>query len=77
MLLHIGYQNYINSEKIITILDMDTAPALRIARTAKDKGKCIDCSKNRKSRTLLIIDSGHIVLSALTNEALNRRMEDL
>ena len=56
---------------------MDTAPALRIARTAKDKGKCIDCSKNRKSRTLLIIDSGHIVLSALTNEALNRRMEDL
>lgn len=66
MFIKIGYQNLLNVERILAVVGPDAAPVKRMIQDAKDRGSLIDASAGRKTKTVIVMDSDHIVLSALT-----------
>ncbi len=64
-LINIGFGNLINSDKILAVLSPDSAPAKRIIAEAKRSGRLIDATQGRKTESVIITDSDHIVLSYL------------
>ncbi len=75
-LLNIGYGNFVQADKIIAIVSPDAAPVKRIVQESKDRSMCIDATSGRKTRSVIITDSEHVVLSALQTETVAARMED-
>jgi regulator of extracellular matrix RemA (YlzA/DUF370 family) len=67
-LISIGFGNLISAERLVTILNSDSSPVKRLVHQAKEKGTLIDASCGRKTQSVLIMDSGHVVLSALSSE---------
>ncbi|MBQ9764571.1 MAG: DUF370 domain-containing protein [Lachnospiraceae bacterium] len=76
MLINIGYGNVINSDKIVAIINSDSAPAKRISQAAKDAGNAIDATQGRKTKAVIVTDS-HVVLSALLPETIASRFDDI
>ncbi|MGN0173228.1 MAG: DUF370 domain-containing protein [Acutalibacteraceae bacterium] len=72
-LINIGFGNLINSDRIIAVLSPDSAPAKRIIAEAKKSKRLIDASQGRKTESVIITDSDHIVLSYLKNEDILER----
>jgi len=66
--IDIGYSNVLNAARIIAIVSPDAAPTKRMISAAKDKNLLIDASCGKKSQSVYIMDSGHIVLSAKANQ---------
>ena len=75
-LLNIGFQNLVSLERVIAIASPDSAPIKRIVRDAGDRGKLIDATFGRKTKSVIIMDSDHVVLSALMPERLSNRTID-
>lgn len=73
-LINIGYGNMISSQRIVTIVSPDSAPIKRLVQEAKDDGRAIDATYGRKTRAVIIMDSGHIILSSLITETLAARI---
>ena len=69
-LINIGYGNMVAVSRIVTIVSPDSAPIKRIIQEAKDSGRAIDATYGRKTRAVIIMDSGHVVLSSLITETL-------
>ena len=76
-LINIGFGNLVNASRIITVVSPDSAPIKRIVQESKDKGSLIDASFGRKTKAVIIMDSDHVVLSALTPEAVSSRLEGI
>ena len=74
--IHVGYGNMIAADRIITLTSPDSAPIKRLIQDAKDAGRVIDVSCGRKTRTVIITDSDHVILSALQVEKVATRLED-
>jgi regulator of extracellular matrix RemA (YlzA/DUF370 family) len=72
-LINIGYGNIVNSEKIIAIISPEAAPIKRMVQNAKDNGLAIDGTCGRRTRAVIVTDSGHLVLSALLPETIANR----
>ena len=64
-LINIGFGNIVSAQRIVTIIGPESAPIKRIIQEGKEKGVVIDATYGRRTRAVLIMDSGHIVLSAL------------
>ena len=75
-LINIGFGNIISSDRIIAIVSPEAAPIKRLVQEAKDKGRAIDATCGRKTRAVIIMDSDHIVLSAVQPETVAGRFED-
>ena len=75
-LLGIGFGNYVSPEHLISIVSPDSAPINRLVQEVREKGLLIDASFGRSTRSVLIADSGNVILSALTPEVLASRLED-
>ena len=75
-LINIGYGNLVNSAKVVSVVSPDAAPIKRLMQDARDVGKLIDASSGKKTRSVLVADSGHVVLSALSCEALQARLNE-
>lgn len=73
MLINIGFGNVINSDKVISVISPDAAPIKRMVQNAKDSGMAIDATCGRKTRAVIITESGHVVLSAVTPETVMNR----
>ncbi len=73
-LVNIGFGNIINSRKIVSIISPDAAPVKRMVQTAKDNGTAVDATCGRKTRAVIVTDSGHLVLSALQPETIANRV---
>lgn len=73
-LINIGYGNLVNSSKVVSVVSPDAAPIKRLIQDTRDTGKLIDASSGKKTRSVIIADSGHIILSALTAETIQSRM---
>ena len=73
-LLNIGFGNMVSSARILAVVSPDTAPVKRIVQEEKERGRVVDASFGRKTRSVLIMDSGHVILSALTPEVLANRL---
>lgn len=72
--INVGFNNMINAERAVAIITSDSAPAKRLIQEAKDSGRAIDCTCGRKTRCVIVMDSDHVVLSAIQNETISSRM---
>lgn len=72
--VNIGYGNIINAARVIAIVSPESAPIKRIIQEAKEKGTAIDATLGRKTRGVIIMDSGHIVLSSIMPETVGSRL---
>jgi regulator of extracellular matrix RemA (YlzA/DUF370 family) len=71
--LNIGFGNVVFVSRIVAILTPDSAPMRRLRETAKGKGDLLDATQGRKTRSIIIIDTGQVVLSALQVDTLVQR----
>ena len=74
-LINIGYGNIISSEKMVAIVSPDSAPIKRMIQEAKETKNIIDATYGRKTRAVIIMDSGHIILSAVQPETVASRFD--
>lgn len=73
-LINIGFGNVVNNDKIVSIISPDAAPIKRMVQTAKDHGTAIDATCGRKTKAVIVTDSGHLILSALLPETITNRV---
>ncbi len=74
-LINIGFGNTVSADKIVAIVSPDSAPIKRMVQDAKDGGIAIDATFGRKTRAVIIMDSDHIVLSAVQAETIASRID--
>lgn len=69
-LINIGFGNAVNADKIVAVVSPEAAPVKRIVTLAKDGGTAIDATCGRKTRSVIVCESGHVILSALQPETI-------
>ena len=74
-LLNIGYGNLVAAERLLSVVSPDSAPIKRIVQDSREIGMLIDASFGRKTKSVLIMDTGHTILSALAPETIAERFE--
>lgn len=72
-LINIGFGNIVAANRIVAIVAPDSAPIKRIIQDARDKGALIDATYGRRTRAVVITDSGHVLLSAVQPETVAHR----
>ncbi len=72
-LVNIGFGSMVAAGRVLTILAPDSAPIKRIIQEAKDRGMLIDASYGRKTKSVLLMDTDHVILSAVSPETLTER----
>lgn len=73
-LINIGFGNMVAAERILAIVSQESAPIKRMIQDAREEGALIDATYGRRTRAVIVTDSGHIVLSALQPETLANRI---
>jgi len=74
-ILNVGFGNAVAAQRVVAVISAEAAPTKRMIQAAKDSGKAIDGTAGRKTRTVIITDSDHVILSALQPETLTARLE--
>ena len=75
-LMNVGYGNVVNTDKVVAVISSDSAPARRMIQSAKDQGKAIDATQGRKTKSVIVMDDGYVVLSALVPDTIAIRFND-
>ena len=73
-LINIGFGNLVSAQRLLVIVSPDSAPIKRLIQESRDRGMLIDATYGRKTAAVLIMDSDHVVLSALSTEKLAPRL---
>ena len=73
-LVHVGFGNILAIDKVLAIVSPGSAPIKRMIQAGKSKGLLIDLTSGRKTKAVIIMDSGHIVLVALNTETIASRL---
>ena len=73
-LLNIGFGSMVATGRMLSVLSPDSAPIKRMIQEARDRGMLIDASYGRKTKSVILMDTDHVILSALTPEVLTARM---
>lgn len=73
-LVNIGYGNIVNAGKIVGIISPEAAPVKRMVQAAKDSGTAIDATCGRKTKAVLVMENGYLMLSALLPETIANRV---
>ena len=73
--INIGFGNIISADRLIAIVGPESAPIKRIIQDARDNGKLVDATYGRRTRAVIIMDSEHVVLSAVQPETVANRLE--
>lgn len=73
-LINIGFGNMVSASRLIAIVSPESAPIKRIIREAEDKGMLVNATYGRRTRAVLVCDSGHIILSSLQPETVANRL---
>lgn len=76
-LINIGFGNIVSANRIIAIVSPESAPIKRIVQEAKDSGMSVDATYGRRTRAVIIMDSGHVVLSAVQPETVAGRLDSV
>ena len=72
-LINIGFGSLIAANRVLAIVDPDSAPIKRVVQEARDRAMLVDASYGRKIQAVILMDTDHVILSALTPEILNAR----
>jgi len=73
--INIGYGNMVADDRVISVVSPDSAPIKRLIQDAKEAGRVIDVSCGRRTRSVIITDSDHVILSALQTETISGRLD--
>ena len=73
-LINIGFGNLVSAQRLISSVGPDSAPVKRLIQESRDRGMLIDATYGRKTASVLIMDSDHVILSALSTEKLAPRL---
>ena len=74
-LINIGFGNIVSANRIISIVNPDSAPIKRLVQEAKDSKMAVDATSGRRTRAVIIMDSGHVILSAVQPETVAARLD--
>ena len=74
-LINIGFGNMVAADRIVTVVSAESAPIKRIVQDAKENARAIDVSCGRRTKAVIITDSEHVILSALSPETIVGRLE--
>ena len=72
--ISIGYGNMVNAARVVTIVSPDSSPMKRLIQDARDGGRVIDATCGRRTRSVIITDSDHVILSAIQAETISNRL---
>jgi len=75
-LINIGFGNMVNASRLIAIVSPESAPIKRIVQEARDRGALIDATYGRRTRAVLMMDSDHVILSAIQPETVANRLDN-
>jgi regulator of extracellular matrix RemA (YlzA/DUF370 family) len=75
-LIHVGFGSIINMGRVLAIIDPDSAPIKRLIQQAREEGRLIDTTYGRKTKALIVLDTGHLLTAALEPRTLMRRVRD-
>ena len=75
-LLNVGFGNMVSAGRIVAVSAPDSAPVKRLVQEARDGGHLIDATAGRRTRAVLIMDTDHVVLSAVQPETIAGRMQN-
>ena len=74
-LVHVGFGNVVVAERVVAVIAPDSAPVRRLKDEAREAGLLVDVTQGRKTRAILIMDSRHVILSAIQPETIAARYE--
>ena len=74
-LVNIGFGNVVSAGKMVAVLSPESAPIKRIIQESRDTGQLIDATYGRRTRAVVVMDSGHVILSAMKYETLASRFD--
>jgi hypothetical protein len=74
--INVGFGNFVNKERIVAIVSPKSAPVRKIKEQMKEAGKVIDVTQGRKTRSIIVVDSGHIILSGIAVETIADRINE-
>jgi len=72
-LLNIGFGNYVVNSRVVAIVNPASSPMRRLREDAKESQRLVDATQGRKTRSIIVTDSGHVVLSAIQAETISQR----
>ena len=75
-LINIGFGSMIAARRVLAMVEPDSAPIKRVVQEARDRGMLIDASYGRKTQAVSLMDTDHVILSALTPEVLSQRWNE-
>ena len=75
-LINIGFGSMVAANRVLTIVAPDSAPIKRVIQESRDRGMLIDASFGRKTKAVILMDTDHVILSALTPQTLLERWQD-
>ena len=75
-LINIGFGNLVAPQKVVSVVSPDSAPVKRLVQDARETRMLVDGTAGRRTRAVLVMDSGHVVLSALQTETIAGRFKD-
>lgn len=74
-LINIGFGNIVSASRIVAIVSPESAPIKRVISEAREQGRLIDATYGRRTRAVIVADSGHIILSAVQPETVRHRLQ--
>jgi len=75
-LINIGFGNLVSLERIVAVISPDSAPVKRVIQDTREKGLLIDASFGRSTKSVIVMDSGNIILSGLSTDVIGQRIEE-
>lgn len=76
-LLNIGFGNTVMVEKIIAVINTGSSPARKLKEVAKKEGRLVDVTEGRRTRSILVMESNHIILSSVQPDTISQRLQAL
>ena len=76
-LINIGFGSMVAAERLLAIVAPDSAPIKRVVQEARDRGMLIDASFGRKTKAVILMDTDHVILSAIPSETIGARWMDV
>lgn len=75
-LVNIGFGNAVAAARILSVISPESAPVKRVIQEARDRSMLIDASYGRRTRSVLLMDTDHVILSALSPESIAQKLDD-
>lgn len=75
-LLNLGFGNFVVAARVVAVVNPGSSPMRRLREDAKKEGRLIDATQGRKTRSLVVTDSNHVILSAVQAETMRQRFQE-